>query len=98
MLILLPREYDGLPALERALRKESFGAIKKGSQAGRNANLFLPKFKIDSSFQLQDNLKLLGIKELFTTEADLTGIADLPLSVSAVVHKAFIGKLMLTET
>ena len=93
MLVLLPREHDGLSVLEKARKKGSFEAIKKGSK-DREAHLYLPKFKLENTFALQENLQVLGIKNLFSEEADLTGIADLPLSVSAVVHKAFIGKLI----
>lgn len=92
LLVLLPKDNKGLTALEKALKTDSFKAINEGSEDHRLANLYLPKFKIEKNLDLIATLKKLGIQQLFSREADLSGITDGKLSVSKVVHKAFIGK------
>ncbi len=55
-------------------------------------DLRMPKFKVESSFRLDDTLRSLGVERAFDVEeADFSGITDDErLHVSAVVHKAFI--------
>jgi serpin B len=53
--------------------------------------LALPRFRIESSFRLDDTLQALGVRRAFTREADFSGISgDERLAISAVVHKAYI--------
>lgn len=51
----------------------------------------LPRFKVESSFELSASLKKLGLPNLFD-DTDLSGIAGArgELRVSKVLHKAFI--------
>ena len=54
-------------------------------------DLSLPRFRVDASFMLKDTLEALGVRTAFTTKADFSGITgEEPLSISAVVHKAYI--------
>ena len=55
----------------------------------------VPKFKIESSYKLKENLKNLGVKTLFDSkQADFSGLNDNPndksLMVDEIVQKAFI--------
>lgn len=50
----------------------------------------LPKFKLNSSFNLNEMLKRLGMKTSFTDDADFSGISKTGLKISEVIHKAFI--------
>ena len=53
--------------------------------------LYLPKFSISTDYNLKDILPELGIKEIFSKQADLSGITGTKdLSVSQVVHKAVL--------
>ena len=52
--------------------------------------LSMPRFRVEASFRLDDTLQSLGVRRAFTDDADFGGICDPPLSISAVVHKAFI--------
>jgi serpin B len=53
-------------------------------------DLRLPKFRVEAAFRLTDTLSSLGITRAFSDGADFGGIADEPLKISDVVHKAFI--------
>lgn len=53
--------------------------------------LSLPRFRIEYSVNLKKTLNVMGIRDLFTSKADLSGIdGKKDLMVSAAVHKAFV--------
>uniref|UniRef100_A0A8C3YMY9 Serpin domain-containing protein n=1 Tax=Catagonus wagneri TaxID=51154 RepID=A0A8C3YMY9_9CETA len=55
------------------------------------AALYLPRFSISSDYNLQDILPQLGIGEVFSDQADLSGVTNTtPLRVSQVVHSALL--------
>ena len=97
MTILLPKEEDGLDAsialesLERFLSPELVAAIDGGIQK-RLVDLSLPKFKIESDFELKTALRTLGVKAAFEpSEADFSRInGKRNLFIGSAVHKAFI--------
>ncbi|XP_023587434.1 alpha-1-antichymotrypsin [Trichechus manatus latirostris] len=54
-------------------------------------HLYLPKFSISSNYELKDILPQLGMREVFTVQANLSGITENErLMVSKVVHKAVV--------
>lgn len=60
------------------------------SDSEEEVTLLLPKFKIEYGIKnLNQELKNLGIKEVFTDDADLSGIAE-NIFLSNVLHKAVI--------
>jgi len=90
MVVILPFDDNGLGALESKLSAE---ILLKAVQETRKmkVEVTLPKFKIEETIDLTSKLGLLGISDLFTDNADLTGVTtDAPLKVSKVVHKSFI--------
>ena len=53
--------------------------------------VFLPKFKLESKFTLNNSLSQLGMPDVFDIErADLSGMSDMAMYVSHVVHKAYV--------
>jgi serpin B len=90
MVVLLPKDVDGLPALEKSLSADKLaGWLAKRGHA--KVILTLPKFKVTSAFELKDALTALGMKTAFTPAADFRGITTRDqLFISAVVHKAFV--------
>ncbi|XP_019497998.1 PREDICTED: plasma serine protease inhibitor [Hipposideros armiger] len=57
----------------------------------RKLLLYLPKFSIEGSYQLDKVLPKLGIRDIFTSNADLTGFTNHSnIQVSEMVHKAVV--------
>lgn len=91
MVVLLPEEVEGLSCLEEHLSADALAQLLKTLSVSSDVQLFLPKFKVEQSINLEDSLKALGVKDLFTSAADLSGISPkTDLRVSRFVHKAFI--------
>jgi len=99
MLVLLPASADGLPALEALLGDENLAQWTKALEA-REVDVVLPKFKLESSFELSDALQKLGMTRAFVDTADPDGAQFDGIStgsdptqrlyIGAVVHKAFV--------
>ena len=86
MLVVLPKAVDGLPAVE----KETNIYRTISLRVKKDIQLFLPKFKIEASFQLKQTLAKLGAAIIFSNDADFTGIASDGLQVDDVIHKAVV--------
>jgi serpin B len=90
MVIMLPGQRDGLPALEASFTAEMFDTSVAGL-AIQNVDVHLPKFTFKDRAGLSGPLKSLGMTNAFTDQADFTGMADgLGLAVSDVLHQTFI--------
>ncbi|KAJ4439715.1 hypothetical protein ANN_07843 [Periplaneta americana] len=91
MFILLPNELDGLASLESSLSARDMNSILQDMQA-EELNVSLPRFKVESSLDLQSTLENLGMKDMFNIEAaDFSGITgSKDIYVSHVLQKAFI--------
>jgi len=90
MVAILPFHENGLDALESKLSAEILlEAVQKTYKT--KVKVTLPKFKIKQTIDLTSKLRLMGISDLFTNDADLSGVTtDVPLKVSEVVHESFI--------
>ena len=89
MVILLPRKNDGCHPLESRLNPEflsnSISEMKK-----QKVEIFLPRFKLESSFELKEPLVSLGMTDAFGPKADFSGMdGSHLLSVSVIFHKAW---------
>ncbi|XP_053596778.1 leukocyte elastase inhibitor isoform X1 [Microplitis demolitor] len=88
MFIILPNEINGLLNVESNLYKIDFGRLRGYKSS---VDLYLPKFKIESKFDLKEILEKLGISEIFKNTANFSGISDkINMKVSKIVQKAFI--------
>ncbi len=88
--ILLPKKKYGIGKVEKKLKAEKLETIFTDAKM-EEVNLSLPKFKMETSYDLVDPLKALGLKQVFTNSANLSGINEvLPLKVGSAKHKAFI--------
>jgi serpin B len=88
MAVLLP---DGpLAALRPKVAAAGFAGLLAGA-ARHQVTLALPRFRLESAFDLIPALRRLGVTEAFGDEADFGGITGAePLRIGAVAHKAYI--------
>lgn len=91
MIVVLPRQDDGLPAIEAKLDAASLQAWTQ-ELGERKVSVFLPRFKVESSFALSNELSALGMKDAFDPDhADLSGMdGTRELYIKEVVHKSFV--------
>ena len=87
MLILLPDANDGLAALENALTPATLSAWDSRLKQTL-VEVTLPRFSSEMSLTLAKTLEAIGVKLAFSGKADLSGIAEEPLFVTEVIHKA----------
>jgi serpin B len=90
MVVLLPREKDGLGKLEQSLTAAKLDACI-GKLAGRQVAVALPRFKVEARFDLSEGLPAMGMRLAFSPEADFSGISTAEkLFISKVLHQAFV--------
>ncbi|NXI30419.1 A1AT protein, partial [Sterrhoptilus dennistouni] len=88
-LFILPDE-GTMKQVEDALLKETVSKWLS-SLKEREIYLYLPKFSVSSSYDLESLFKKMGVTEVFSNQADLSGVAkNLPLTVSKAIHKATV--------
>jgi serpin B len=80
---------DGCAQLEARLTpsliSRSLGQMKR-----KDVEIFLPRFKLESGFNLNDTLARMGMPDAFSPKADFSGIdGDRWLFISGIFHKAW---------
>jgi len=97
MVVVLPREREGLAQLEEALTLDKLeGWLNRLMK--REVQVFLPRFKMETGFSLKSTLESMGMKEAFSEEADFSRMVEAAgvmtdedrLLISDVIHKAFV--------
>lgn len=90
MTIVLPRAKDGLAQLEASLTPAAL-ADWTGKLKQERVNVSLPKFKVESTFQLAETLGQLGMTDaLDAGKADFSGMdGTRELFIGAVIQKTF---------
>ena len=90
MMFMLPDSIEGLADLEANLSSEVIQGWYAEAKSAK-VRVMLPKFKFTQNFSLAQNLSDIGMSDLFSASADLSGISEKDdLFVSDVVHKAFL--------
>ena len=92
MIFILPNKKDGLPKLEENYEKLQFTGMDGMRWNERTVDVAIPKFKAESTHDLEQPLKSLGLEHMFDpNKADFSGITGhKDLVVSKVIQKAFI--------
>lgn len=95
MLILLPRSVDGLNNLVESFNAEKFQACRAALKS-RKVNVKMPKFKMETTYNLIPDLQALGMREAFSrSQANFSGLTESQspsdrLFISIIIHKAFV--------
>ena len=100
MVLIAPNDPDGLAAIEKKLDAAKLAGWV-GKLQKRKVHVFLPKFKMETDYDLGESLKDMGMVRAFTDPrdrvngADFTGMCAsddprLRLYITKVLHKAFV--------
>jgi serpin B len=92
MIVFLPRDIGGLPALEESLTASNMKQWLDQLQWVHEVILTLPKFQMTRQFGLAGTLSAMGMPRAFDANAaDFSGMTgNRELFISAVIHKAYI--------
>lgn len=95
MVILLPQAVDGLAALEKQLTIENLNKwlAKLDHEEVQKVALFLPKFKLETTYDLIPPFKSMGMHDAFKMNvADFSGMGWTKgdLLIGQIKHKAFV--------
>ena len=93
MVLVVPQDADGLPQVEQQFTSANLQAWL-GSLEARDIDVAMPKFRIESSYRMNDSLAALGMRQAFDArQADFSGLGPAGsegLFISDVLHKAFV--------
>jgi len=90
MVIILPKETSDLSAVIETLAQEQY-TLWLNAMVKQEVDILLPKFKVETKYQLKQNLRSMGMNIPFLGSADFSGITGgKDLYIDEVVHKAYI--------
>lgn len=90
MVLILPDQPDGLPALEAQLDHSTVTAWCDMAWE-RSMRVWLPRFRMETSVSLRMVLQGMGMVDAFSGAADFSGITDQSgLLIEDALHKAFV--------
>ncbi|NXJ59213.1 OVALX protein, partial [Rostratula benghalensis] len=90
MLVLLPDDISGLEQLENKISFEKLTEWTSPNVMERKrVNVFFPRMKIQEKYNLTSVLMALGMSDLFSPSANLSGISSAKtLKISEAIHEA----------
>lgn len=86
MWIAMPEAGGMLALLENLTQAQGLHYLRSDAQE-REVALSLPKFDVSDENTLSDALKLLGMKDVFSADADFSGLSDVPMCLEEVLQK-----------
>ncbi|NWI30624.1 OVAL protein, partial [Sula dactylatra] len=92
MLVLLPDDVSGLEQVESAITFEKLTEWTSSNiMEERKMKVYLPRMKIEEKYNLTSVLMALGMTDLFSPLANLSGISSAEsLKMSEAIHEAFV--------
>jgi serpin B len=91
MLVLLPRQVDGLPQLEEEVTANGVQKWSSGLRDDYDVTVYLPKFTFTSQTGLKDELSSLGMPAAFSDQAEFPGISrQKKQQLFDALHQAFV--------
>ncbi|TWU42338.1 serpin family protein [Novipirellula artificiosorum] len=91
MVILLPTANDGLATMLEQLDVETLNGLLSKAKRKHATIVTLPKFELNTNYNLIPHLSKMGLSNAFTDGADFSGLThDERIKLSTVIHKAVI--------
>ena len=91
MLVLLPKQVAGLPALEQSFNAATAAKWIDNLKPVPKVILTLPRFTMTRQFELSGALSRMGMPQAFSNAANFSGMTGKPgFTISAAIHKAYI--------
>uniref|UniRef100_A0A3B4VMN1 Serpin peptidase inhibitor, clade D (heparin cofactor), member 1 n=1 Tax=Seriola dumerili TaxID=41447 RepID=A0A3B4VMN1_SERDU len=84
MLIALPRKITGMRALEQDLSPTVVNKWLK-NMTNRTREIVLPRFKLEQNYDLIENLKEMGLTDLFQESGDFSGMTSEKVAMNWVI-------------
>lgn len=89
MLVILPKGTD-LASVEHSVDTTDLSSLRNSLAPGR-VDVYFPKFRLETTYDLPDTLAAMGMPTAFSDSADFSGMdGTRSLSISDVIHKAYI--------
>lgn len=90
MIVLLPKDKNGLGSLEDSLNMQKLDFIRD-MMTREPLTIQIPKFEFETEYKLVDSLENLGIHDAFDkNNADFQGMTDEQVYLDQAIHKAFV--------
>jgi serpin B len=89
MIVVLPRDKQGLPALQKAIDDKTWPVLL-GKMVKRGGVIKLPRFEMMYEAYLNDALKALGAALAFGPGADFSGLSEVQSWIEFVKHVSFL--------
>jgi serpin B len=91
MVVILPNPKDDITTFEKSLTVEKLNKWLAELKDQTKQEVSMPKFKLETRYELPEHLKAMGMIDAFSGAADFTGMAtSSPGSIAHVTHKAFV--------
>ncbi|NXS36894.1 OVALX protein, partial [Pomatostomus ruficeps] len=92
LLVLLPDDISGLEQLENKINFEKLAEWTSSKvMEKKRVKVYLPRMKIEEKYNLTSVLTSLGMTDLFSPSANLSGISSAgSLRISEAVHQAYM--------
>jgi len=90
MYIILPAK--NIQSIENLLTAEQLNsAIAQADKNSTYLNVSIPKFKMETDYDLNDALKAIGLADAFSSKANFSGMnGKLDIAIGKVLHKTFL--------
>ncbi|XP_028313118.1 heparin cofactor 2 [Gouania willdenowi] len=89
MLIALPRKITGMRTLEQEISPTVVDKWLK-NMTNRTREIVLPRFKLEQNYDLIENMKEMGLTDIFQESGDFTGMTSDKVAMNWLKHQGII--------
>ncbi|MFH0758645.1 MAG: serpin family protein [Bacteroidota bacterium] len=90
MFLFLPKEGQNVSDLVQNLDGETWNSWMDQFSEAKEFKVQMPRFTFEFERSLAGDLKSMGLEVAFSQQADFSGISDVPVLISDVIHKTYI--------